>query len=50
MHGDIVLARYLRARNYDVDAALAMLKNTIKWRRELNLDEEYEKWTREPVP
>ena len=49
LQGEVVLCRYLKARNFDVEAALAMLKGTVQWRREMNLDAEYDKWTRTPV-
>ncbi|KAG8378489.1 hypothetical protein BUALT_Bualt08G0142400 [Buddleja alternifolia] len=36
---DVVLLKFLRARDFKVKESFAMLKNTIKWRREFNVDE-----------
>ncbi|EOA35070.1 hypothetical protein CARUB_v10020182mg [Capsella rubella] len=36
---DVVLLKFLRARDFKVKDSLAMLKNTIKWRREFKIDE-----------
>ncbi|CAG9464620.1 unnamed protein product [Pedinophyceae sp. YPF-701] len=36
---DATLHRFLRARKYDVDATLKMLKDTLKWREQLNVDD-----------
>ncbi|CAD6941816.1 unnamed protein product [Tilletia controversa] len=38
-HPDTGLLRFLRARKWDVDRALAMLASTIKWRLDTNVDE-----------
>ena len=36
---DVVLLKFLRARDFKVKDSLAMLKNTVKWRREVKIDE-----------
>uniref|UniRef100_A0A1J3J8V2 Patellin-3 n=1 Tax=Noccaea caerulescens TaxID=107243 RepID=A0A1J3J8V2_NOCCA len=36
---DVVLLKFLRARDFKVKDSLAMLKNTIKWRKEFKIDE-----------
>ncbi|KAL1214482.1 Patellin-3 [Cardamine amara subsp. amara] len=36
---DVVLLKFLRARDFKVKDSLAMLKNTIKWRRDFKIDE-----------
>ncbi|CAG7893367.1 unnamed protein product [Brassica rapa] len=36
---DVVLLKFLRARDFKVKDSLAMLKNTVKWRREFKIDE-----------
>ncbi|KAL3845666.1 hypothetical protein ACJIZ3_003069 [Penstemon smallii] len=36
---DVVLLKFLRARDFKVKESFAMLKNTIKWRRDFNVDE-----------
>lgn len=36
---DVVLLKFLRARDFKVKDSLVMLKNTIKWRREFKIDE-----------
>eukprot|EP00250_Pteridium_aquilinum_P015171 c22425_g2_i1 orf=177-1805(+) len=51
---DVVLLKFLRARNFKADDALSMLKSTIKWRKEFEADiieeedvegkEEFERW------
>ncbi|MCO5576916.1 hypothetical protein L7F22_030737 [Adiantum nelumboides] len=51
---DALLLKFLRARHFKVDDTLAMLKSTVKWRREFNADnieeeeiegtEDYKKW------
>lgn len=36
---DVVLLKFLRARDFKVKDSLAMLKNTIKWRKDFKIDE-----------
>ncbi|KAL1219884.1 Patellin-3 [Cardamine amara subsp. amara] len=36
---DVVLLKFLRARDFKVKDSLAMLKSTIKWRRDFKIDE-----------
>lgn len=36
---DVVLLKFLRARDFKEKDAFAMLKNTIKWRTDFNVDE-----------
>lgn len=36
---DVILLKFLRARDFKVKDAFAMIKNTIKWRKEFNIDE-----------
>ncbi|KAF8099542.1 hypothetical protein N665_0242s0026 [Sinapis alba] len=36
---DVVLLKFLRARDFKVKDSLAMLKNTVKWRRDFKIDE-----------
>lgn len=36
---DVVLLKFLRARDFKVKEAFAMLKNTIRWRKEFGIDE-----------
>ncbi|KAJ0256362.1 Patellin-3 [Hirschfeldia incana] len=36
---DVVLLKFLRARDFKVKDSLTMLKNTVKWRREFKIDE-----------
>ncbi|CAI0556756.1 unnamed protein product [Linum tenue] len=36
---DVVLLKFLRARDFKVKEAFAMLKNTIQWRKEFKIDE-----------
>jgi len=36
---DVVLLKFLRARDFKVKDSFAMLKNTIKWRKEFKIDE-----------
>ncbi|CAN8235416.1 unnamed protein product [Cochlearia groenlandica] len=36
---DVVLLKFLRARDFKAKDSFAMLKNTIKWRREFKIDE-----------
>ncbi|KFK41636.1 hypothetical protein AALP_AA2G153300 [Arabis alpina] len=36
---DVVLLKFLRARDFKVKDSLTMLKNTIKWRNEFKIDE-----------
>ncbi|CAE5963856.1 unnamed protein product [Arabidopsis arenosa] len=36
---DVVLLKFLRARDFKVKDSFAMLKNTVKWRREFKIDE-----------
>nr|VDD00728.1 unnamed protein product [Brassica rapa] len=36
---DVVLLKFLRARDFKVKDSLTMLKNTIKWRRDFKIDE-----------
>jgi len=36
---DVVLLKFLRARDFKVKESFAMLKNTIKWRKDFNVDE-----------
>ncbi|CAH2066876.1 unnamed protein product, partial [Thlaspi arvense] len=36
---DVVLLKFLRARDFKVKDSLAMLKNTIKWRKNFKIDE-----------
>ncbi|PIN11418.1 Phosphatidylinositol transfer protein SEC14 [Handroanthus impetiginosus] len=36
---DVILLKFLRARDFKVKESFAMLKNTIKWRRDFNVDE-----------
>ncbi|CAI0450413.1 unnamed protein product [Linum tenue] len=35
---DVILLKFLRAREFRVDEAFEMLKNTLKWRKENNMD------------
>lgn len=35
---DVILLKFLRARDFDVGKAFAMLRNTIIWRKEYNID------------
>lgn len=37
-HPDALVLRFLRARKWDVEAALAMLLSAVRWRRERQLD------------
>ncbi|PWN26589.1 putative SEC14-phosphatidylinositol/phosphatidylcholine transfer protein [Jaminaea rosea] len=41
-HDDACLCRFLRARKWDVEAALTMFKDAEKWRKEFKVDELYE--------
>lgn len=36
---DVILLKFLRARDFKVKESFAMLKNTMKWRRDFNVDE-----------
>ncbi|CAN4119678.1 unnamed protein product [Withania somnifera] len=36
---DVILLKFLRARDFKVKESFAMLKNTILWRKELNIEE-----------
>ncbi|KAI3451656.1 hypothetical protein Pfo_008321 [Paulownia fortunei] len=36
---DVILLKFLRARDFKVKDAFAMIKNTIKWRKEFGIDE-----------
>ncbi|KAL2538909.1 Patellin-3 [Forsythia ovata] len=36
---NVILLKFLRARDFKVKESFAMLKNTIQWRREFNVDE-----------
>ncbi|KAL2342854.1 hypothetical protein Fmac_004139 [Flemingia macrophylla] len=36
---DVILLKFLRAREFKVKEALAMLKNTIRWRKEFKMEE-----------
>ncbi|KAL3564665.1 hypothetical protein D5086_032711 [Populus alba] len=36
---DVILLKFLRARDFKVKDAFTMLKNTIRWRKELGIDE-----------
>ncbi|KAL0437905.1 UNVERIFIED_CONTAM: Patellin-3 [Sesamum latifolium] len=36
---DVILLKFLRARDFKVKDSFAMLKSTIKWRRDFNVDE-----------
>ncbi|CAA0827776.1 Patellin-3 [Striga hermonthica] len=36
---DIILLKFLRARDFNVKESFTMLKNTMKWRRDFNVDE-----------
>ncbi|XP_019180768.1 PREDICTED: patellin-3 [Ipomoea nil] len=36
---DVILLKYLRARDFKVKESFAMLKNTLRWRKEFNIDE-----------
>ncbi|KAJ0241061.1 Patellin-1 [Hirschfeldia incana] len=36
---DVILLKFLRARDFKVKEALAMLKNTVQWRKENKIDE-----------
>ncbi|KAL2497414.1 Patellin-3 [Abeliophyllum distichum] len=36
---DVILLKFLRARDFKVKESFTMLKNTIKWRKEFNVDE-----------
>ncbi|PIN12509.1 Phosphatidylinositol transfer protein SEC14 [Handroanthus impetiginosus] len=36
---DVILLKFLRARDFKVTDSFIMLKNTIKWRRDFNVDE-----------
>ncbi|XP_022850271.1 patellin-3 [Olea europaea var. sylvestris] len=36
---DVILLKFLRARDFKVKESFTMLKNTIKWRKEINIDE-----------
>ncbi|MED6136121.1 hypothetical protein PIB30_053154 [Stylosanthes scabra] len=36
---DVILLKFLRARDFRVKESLAMIKNTIKWRKEFKIDE-----------
>lgn len=36
---DVILLKFLRARDFDVEDAYVMLSNTIKWRRDFKVDE-----------
>lgn len=36
---DVILLKFLRARDFKVGDSFSMLKNTIKWRRDFNVDE-----------
>ncbi|XP_062098348.1 patellin-3-like [Humulus lupulus] len=35
---DVILLKFLRARDYKVKDAMTMLKNTVKWRKEYGID------------
>lgn len=35
---DVILLKFLRARDFKVKDAFVMIKNTIKWRKEFNID------------
>ncbi|CAN6932624.1 unnamed protein product [Brassica oleracea] len=36
---DVILLKFLRARDFKVKEALTMLKNTVQWRKEIKIDE-----------
>ncbi|GER37849.1 Sec14p-like phosphatidylinositol transfer family protein [Striga asiatica] len=36
---DVILLKFLRARDFKVKESFSMLKNTMKWRRDFNVDE-----------
>ncbi|KAL5567418.1 hypothetical protein UlMin_030582 [Ulmus minor] len=36
---DVVLLKFLRARDFKVKEAFAMIKNTVRWRKEFGIDE-----------
>ncbi|XP_030483080.2 patellin-3 isoform X1 [Cannabis sativa] len=36
---DVILLKFLRARDYKVKEAFTMLKNTVKWRKEYGIDD-----------
>ncbi|KFK44348.1 hypothetical protein AALP_AA1G246000 [Arabis alpina] len=36
---DVILLKFLRARDFKVKEALTMLKNTVQWRKDNNIDE-----------
>ncbi|KAL8482492.1 hypothetical protein ACS0TY_028606 [Phlomoides rotata] len=36
---DVILLKFLRARDFKVKESLSMLQNTLKWRREFSVDE-----------
>ncbi|GFP81429.1 patellin-3 [Phtheirospermum japonicum] len=36
---DVILLKFLRARDFKVKESFSMLKNTLKWRRDFNVDE-----------
>ncbi|MED6168169.1 hypothetical protein PIB30_009386 [Stylosanthes scabra] len=36
---DVILLKFLRARDFKVKEALAMMKNTIRWRKDFGIDE-----------
>ncbi|KAG5247656.1 hypothetical protein OIU76_029886 [Salix suchowensis] len=40
---DVILLKFLRARDFKVKDAFTMLKNTIRWRKEFGIDELLEK-------
>ncbi|ODM92851.1 SEC14-like protein 2 [Orchesella cincta] len=40
---DVVLLRFLRARDYDLENAEKMLRNAVKWREEIGIDN-YLQW------
>jgi hypothetical protein len=38
LQNDLYLLRFLRAKNFDVGRSVEMLKQALKWRKEMRLD------------
>ena len=41
------LCRYCRARSWQLEPTLKMLRDHLQWRKDIDLDREYDAWTRE---
>ena len=44
IHNDITLLRFLRARNYEIKAALKMFMDAVEWREKEKVDKTVEEF------